>query len=158
MKKLLIFAILAVNISAQVSIAVGLDTTHLAFHNDDVTLNENNRLIGLEYSKGNNLISFTKFDNSYYNKSWSLNYRHLVGKGKVRFLSGVSLIKGYNDINYIKSNTDESLIWEGDNPFYIGNGYSIIPTCGIEVTLNSHVKLETSLMTNALISTVKYTF
>ena len=159
MKKLLIFLSLIATTYSQLSIAVGIDTTHIRFNdNRDYTLNESNNLIAIEYEKNDHLISLSTFENSYFNDSWSINYRHAVGKGRLRFLTGVSLINGYNELDLLPSKTIKDMYWCCDNPFYIGNGYSIIPTIGLELKLNKHVKLETSLMTNALVSTVKYTF
>ena len=159
MKKLLIFLSLIATTYSQFSVAVGIDTTHIRFNdNRDYTLNESNNLIAIEYEKNDHLISLSTFENSYFNDSWSINYRHAVGKGRLRLLTGVSLINGYSELDLLPSKTIKDMYWCCDNPFYIGNGYSIIPTIGLEIKLNKYVKLETSLMTNALVSTVKYTF
>ena len=159
MKKLIIFLSLIATTQAQLSIAVGIDTTHIRFgDNRDYTLNESNNLIAIEYENNDHLISISTFENSFFNDSWSINYRHAVGKGKLRFLTGVSIINGYNELDLLPSKTVKDKYWCFDNPFCIGNGYSIIPTIGLELKLNKHIKLETSLLTNALVSTVKYVF
>ena len=159
MKKLLIFLSIIVATYSQLSIAIGIDTTHIRFDdNRDYTLNESNNLIAIEYEKNDHLISISTFENSFFNNSWSINYRYIIGKGNLRFLTGVSLIKGYKELDLLPSKTIEDKLWCFDNPFYIGNDYSIIPTIGLELKLNKHIKLETSLLTNAMVSSFKYTF
>ena len=121
MKKLLIFLSLIATTQAQLSVAVGIDTTHIRFNdNRDYTLNESNSLIAIEYEKNDHLISISIFQNSFFKDSWSINYRHAVGKGKFRFLTGVSLINGYNEMDLLPSKTVKDKFWCFDNPLYIG--------------------------------------
>ena len=62
MKKLLIFLSLIATTQAQLSVAVGIDTTHIRFNdNRDYTLNESNSLIAIEYEKNDHLISISIF-------------------------------------------------------------------------------------------------
>ena len=157
MRKLLIFASLITTIQAsELYLAYGINTTHIKYgrSTDQYEFNENNNLIGFEIKNGKNLYSICKFNNSFYNDSFSINYRRKNGM----LLYGLSVIKGYDEKNYLQNTKYWYLIEEFDNPLYIGNGYSVIPTIGLEYEFENGMKLESSLMTNAIVSTLKIKF
>ena len=160
MKKLLLMAIISATLSAQISLIVGLNTSHIeyGYGKGDYEFNEDNNLIGIEYQHKSELYSVCKFENSFYNDSYSINYRHLFGSNKIKLMSGISLIKGYKLEDTLMSKTDSNKMYIFPNHTYIGNGWTFAPTVGLELSCSPHLKFEVDIISNAIINNIKYTF
>ena len=164
MKKLLIFLSLIATTQAQLSIGLGINTTHITAHDEksyDYEFYEDNKLITLEYEKDNHIVGVLSFDNSFGNPTIGIYGGKIYDKNNKGFYSVVrmGLLKGYNAVDFLhsKSNPTE-LVYGFRNPSVFYEDYSLLAEVGIGYQLNKKVSLETNLIANAVVSSIKYSF
>lgn len=158
MKKLIIFGLLTLNLMASdFTLGIGINTSHVEYGHGkgDYSFNEDNNLVALEYKK----IGVMSFKNSFGNDSLGVYYKYDKKLNK-RFnlvLRG-GIVKGYNQIDTIKSNSDSKLEYYFNNYNVLYKDYGLFGTVGIEYKVNSKVSLESDILSNAVVSSVKYRF
>ena len=164
MKKLLIFLSLIATTQAQLSIAVGIDTTHITTYDEksyDYEFYENNKLITLEYEKDNHIIGIVSFDNSFGNPTVGIYGGKIYDKNNKGFYSVIrmGLLKGYNSVDFLHSKSKPMELDYGfRNPTVLYKDYSPLAEVGIGYQLNRKVSLETNLIANAVVISIKYSF
>ena len=163
-EKLLIFLSLIATTQAQLSIGLGINTTHITAYDEksyDYDFYENNKLITLEYEKDNHIVGVVSFDNSFGNPTVGIYGGKIYDKNSKGFYSAIriGLLKGYNSVDFLpsKSNPTE-LVYGFRNPAVFYEDYSLLAEVGIGYQLNKKVSLETNLIANAVVSSIKYSF
>lgn len=160
MRKLIIFIILVFNIQAQVNLAYSINTTHINPFNDDYKFYEDNQVITLEREKNNELIGFTHFTNSFGNESMAIYIGKVYDKNNkgFGFITRTGICKGYNKVEYLKSETVKNLYWVFNMPNVLYEDYSLFATVGIEYKFNKEVALDINLLANAVVTSLKLSF
>lgn len=160
MKKILLFVVLSVSLFADLSINYSLSTTHVKYGEckNEYEFNEDNNILGIEYKKGNNIIGINTFTNSFYNRTFGVYYGH-VNKIKKNgyFVYRIGLLKGYNCVDKLES-VDGKNEFCFVNPTVFYEDYSLLVTVGLGYNFNKHLTLETNVISNAITTSVKYTF
>ena len=164
MKKLLIFLSLIATTQAQLSIGLGVNTTHITAYDDksyDYDFYENNKLITLEYEKDNHIIGIVSFDNSFGNPTVGIYGGKIFDKNNKGFYSVVrmGLLKGYNTVDFLASKSNPMELDYGfRNPTVFYEDYSLLAEVGLGYQLNRKLSLETNLIANAVVSSIKHSF
>ena len=163
MKKLLLFISLVSVINAEkgnYSISYGLSTNHVKYGNfkNEYEFNEDNDLITLEYRLKNDSLGIATFENSFYNQSYAVYYGHyskLTNKLELNYKVGIC--KGYNSEDVLYSNDKNSAFYfKNQTVFY--KDYSVLATIGLQYNFSNHLAVSCDLLSNAIESSVKYTF
>ena len=162
MKKLAIYLALSLSaLASQYSIVTSINTTHLKYGYDhnQYEFNEDNNLIGFEVQNGKSQYSIATFENSFFNRSYSINYqRDIYSYKKLHLNLGLSLIHGYNEEDTLKSKTEPNVVYVFQNKTYIGSGLTLSPTLSIEYKFSPHLSTEIDILGNAFVTTVVYTW
>jgi len=161
MKKLLIFLLVLTSINAEkLSISYGLSTNHVKYGNfkDEYKFNEDNNLITIENRYKNNAVGIAMFENSFYNMTYAVYYSHYSKVSKKLELNyRVGIMKGYNAEDYLYNKDKSSIIYfKNDTVFY--KDYSLMATVGATYNFSEHLGLSVDLLSNAIETSVKYTF
>lgn len=163
MKKLLLFISLVSVINAEkgnYSISYGLSTNHVKYGNfkNEYEFNEDNNLITLEYRLKNDSLGIAMFENSFYNQSYAVYYGHYSNLTKKLELNyKVGICKGYNSEDVLYSNDKNSAFYfKNQTVFY--KDYSVLATVGLQYSFSNHLAVNCDLLSNAIESSVKYTF
>lgn len=160
MKKLLTMLSLISTMSAQTNLVLGLNVSHVNFEDnfrDEYKFCDgiHNNLFGIEKINGKNSYSILSFTNSYFNQSYSINYHRLFKtENKLSYSLGLSLVYGYNKQDTLYSD-DNKYRYDFNNPFYLGNKLSLIPTIGYDFRLTDNSSIEVDLFGEAVITTLK---
>lgn len=142
------------------SVSYGLSTNHIKYgvFKDEYKFNEDNNLIILEYRLKNDSLGVATFKNSFYNQSYAAYYGHyskLTKKLELNYKLGI--IKGYNAEDSLLSEDGKTRIYfPNQTVFY--KDYSLMATVGLQYNFNEHFGLSVDLLSNAIESSVKYTF
>lgn len=163
MKKLLLFISLVSIINAEkgnYSISCGLSTNHVKYGDfkNEYEFNEKNNLITLEYRLKNDSLGIATFENSFYNQSYAVYYGHyskLTKKLELNYKVGIC--KGYNSEDSLLSEDGKTRIYfPNQTVFY--KDYSLMATVGLQYSFSNHLSVSCDLLSNAIESSVKYTF
>ena len=159
MNKLLIFALMTLGLQAnQKNLVIGAYTQHVNYQDEfrsEYKFQEDNNLIGFEIINGKNSYSIVSFENSYFNQSYGVNYHRLFKtENKLSYSLGLSLVYGYNKQDTLYSE-DNYYRYDFNNPFYLGNKMSLIPTVGIDYKLSKNVNLDVELFGQAVVCSFK---
>jgi len=161
MKILIICLVVSINLMAQINLAIGLNTSHVeyGYGKGDYKFNEQNKLISLEYQKDKDIIGLSSFVNSFGNNSITLYYGHESKINKrLNFVYRVGIVKGYNAIDTIRSKSESNVVYCFNNINVFYKDFGILATAGLEYKINKDVSLEADIMSNAVISSIKYKF
>ena len=155
-----IFFLIYREITAEVSVGYSLDTTHVKHgkYKNEYSFNEDNKVISLEYNKGKNIIGITEFNNSFNNQTYGIYYGSSIKINKKIYGSyKIGLLKGYNAEDSLLSDDKTQRIYF-NNPTVFYKDYSLMATVGIGYNFSKHLALETDILSNAVVSSIKYTF
>ena len=154
-----IFFLIYREITAEVSVGYSLDTTHVKHgkYKNEYSFNEDNKVISLEYNKGKNIIGITEFNNSFNNQTYGVYYGHTTKMKKFELIYRLGILKGYNEEDSLLSNDGTREIYF-NNPTVFYKDYSLMATVGIAYNFSKHLAIETDLISNAIVTSVKYTF
>ena len=164
MKKLIIFLSLIATTQAQLSIGLGVNTTHITAYDEksyDYDFYENNKLVTLEYEKDNHIVGVVSFDNSFGNPTVGIYGGKIFDKNNKGFYSviRIGILKGYNSVDFLPSKSKPMELDYGfRNPTVFYEDYSLLAEVGLGYQFNKKVSLETNLIANALVSSIKYSF
>lgn len=165
MKHLLIFLILSIMCLAEtLSFGYSLNTTHITSldeNSDDYKFYEQNNVLTLEIENNKELIGLVAFKNSFGNDTIGIYLGKRIDKNNKGFYTvyRTGFLKGYNKIDYLKSLDDPENHWYGfNNKTVFYKNYSLLAEFGIGYKLNKTLSLETNLIANAVVSSVKITF
>lgn len=158
-KMLIIFTILALSINAQLSLGIGINTSHYKGYDEngkDYTYNENNNLLVLEYQSNKNINGIMLFDNSFYNQSIALYSGKIYDKNNkgLYVVQRYGIIKGYNKTESLKSNTVENLKYDFINPTVFYQDYSLFYSVGVGYKYKN-VGIESNILANAVVTSIK---
>ena len=154
-----IFLLIYHEVSAEISVAYSIDTTHVKYgkYKNEYSFNEDNKVISLEYKKGKNIIGITEFNNSFYNQSYGVYYGHTTKIKKFELLYRLGIIKGYNAEDSLLSDDKKERIYF-NNPTVFYKDYSLMASVGIGYNFSKHLAIETDILSNAIVTNIKYTF
>lgn len=142
------------------SISYGLSTDHVKYgkFKDEYKFNEDNNLITLEYRLKNDSLGIATFENSFYNQSYAVYYGHyskLTKKLELNYKVGIC--KGYNsEDSLLSKDGDRRIYFNNETVFY--KDYSVLATVGLQYNFSNHLAVSCYLLSNAIESSVKYTF
>ena len=166
MKKLLIFLALITVVEASnrtYSLGFSINTTHITHFDEnrkDYKFYEDNNVLTIESEKNKELLGIVAFKNSFGNdtigvyggKKFDKNNKSWYGVYRL------GLIKGYNYIDHLPSLTDETVIYDFRNHTVFYKDYSLLAEVGLGYQFNKSLALESNLIANAVVTSVKYTF
>ena len=142
------------------SISYGLSTNHVKYGNykNEYEFNEKNNLITLEYRLKNDSLGIASFENSFYNQSYAVYYGHyskLTKKLELNYKIGIC--KGYNsEDSLLSKDGTKYIIFNNETVFY--KDYSLLATVGLQYSFSNHLAVSCDLLSNAIESSIKYTF
>lgn len=142
------------------SISYGLSTNHVKYgsYKNEYEFNEKNNLITLEYRLKNDSLGIASFENSFYNQSYAVYYGHyskLTKKLELNYKIGIC--KGYNsEDSLLSKDGTKYIIFNNETVFY--KDYSLLATVGLQYSFSNHLAVSCDLLSNAIESSIKYTF
>lgn len=159
MKKLILLGLLTSQlVASEIRVSYALNVSHVKYGQgtNDYTFNENNNLITLEVDK----IGIASFKNSFYNQSYAIYYTndYNIKNSKFYLNYKLGIIKGYNKIDYLKSDSKENYSYEFNNYNVIYKDIGIFATVGVGYEFNKHLSLDVNVFGNSIVSKINYTF
>ena len=155
-----IFLFIYHEVSAEISVAYSLDTSHVKYgkYKNEYSFNEDNKVISLEYKKGKDIIGITEFNNSFYNQSFGIYYARAIKVSKKMYgIYRLGILKGYHEEDSLLSNYKTERIYF-NNPTVFYKDYSLMASVGLGYNFSKHLAIESDLCSNAVVTAIKYTF
>ena len=160
---MILFSVLKAN-DRKYSIGYSINTTHITYFDEnrnDYKFYEDNKVLTIESEKNKELIGLVAFKNSFGNDTVGIYLGHKIDKNNKKLYSVMrfGFLKGYNYIDYLKSISDPENHWYGfRNKTVFYKDYSVFGEVGLGYQFNKNFALESNLIANAVVTSVKYTF
>ena len=161
MKKLIVFLSLVAVLQAKVNIAYSVNTFHLKTDSNanwsDYKLNNDNKMLTVEYESDKNIVGLSLFKNSYFNDSVALTFRQKFDRNNKGWYGIITegIIKGYHKYELLPSMTDKNKEYQFINPGVFYEDFSLICAVGMGYTYK-RLSVETNVFGAAIITSLKY--
>ena len=145
------------------SIGYSINTTHIKNFDEnghDYKYYEDNKVLTLETEKNKELIGLVAFKNSFGNDTIGVYGGKKIDKNNKSWYGvyRLGILNGYNYTDSLRSLTDETVVYNYRNHTVFYRDYSLLAEVGLGYQVNKSLALETNLIANAVVTSVKYTF